>query len=136
MLHDACEFLAECPARSIRDALPNASFISFTGTPIEQNDANTRAVFGEYVSACDIQHVTATPDELAAHVCEAVQWAGTHRELNPANAIIIYAWNEHDEGGWLQPTRGADGKPDDSRIHALGKALRALQPPFEISKPR
>ena len=82
-----------------------------------------------------IDGVTATPDELAAHVCEAVQWARTHRDLNPANAVIIYAWNEHDEGGWLQPTRGADGKADDSRIHALGKALRALQPPFAISKP-
>ena len=64
-----------------------------------------------------IDGVTATPDELAAHVGEAVQWAGTHRDLNPANAILISAWNEHDEGGWLQPTRGADGKPDDSRIH-------------------
>ena len=87
--------------------------------------------------------VTPTPDELAAHVCEAVKWAGIeavkwagiHRERNPANTIIIYAWNEHDEGGWLQPTRGANGKADDSRIHALGKALRALQPPFAISKP-
>ena len=39
----------------MRDALPNASFIGFTGTPIEQNDANTRAVFGEYVSVDDIQ---------------------------------------------------------------------------------
>ena len=39
----------------MRDALPNASFIGFTGTPIEQNDANTRAVFGEYVSVYDIQ---------------------------------------------------------------------------------
>ncbi|MCX7423804.1 MAG: type I restriction endonuclease subunit R, partial [Planctomycetia bacterium] len=42
-------------ARNMRDALPNASFIGFTGTPIEQNDANTRAVFGEYVSVYDIQ---------------------------------------------------------------------------------
>jgi len=42
-------------ARNMRDALPNASFIRFTGTPVEQNDANTRAVFGEYVSAYDIQ---------------------------------------------------------------------------------
>lgn len=42
-------------ARNIRDALPQASFIGFTGTPIEQNDANTRAVLGEYVSVYDIQ---------------------------------------------------------------------------------
>ena len=33
-------------ASTLRDALPNASFIGFTGTPIEQTDANTRAVFG------------------------------------------------------------------------------------------
>ncbi len=42
-------------ANNMRDALPNASFIGFTGTPVEQNDANTRAVFGEYVSVYDIQ---------------------------------------------------------------------------------
>ena len=42
-------------ANSMRDALQNASFIGFTGTPVEQNDANTRAVFGEYVSVYDIQ---------------------------------------------------------------------------------
>ena len=34
-------------ARHMRDALPNASFIGFTGTPIELTDANTRAVFGD-----------------------------------------------------------------------------------------
>jgi len=42
-------------ARHMRDALPNASFIGFTGTPIEQTDANTRAVFGDYISIYDIQ---------------------------------------------------------------------------------
>ena len=42
-------------ARALRDALPNASFIGFTGTPIEQADANTRAVFGDYISIYDIQ---------------------------------------------------------------------------------
>jgi type I restriction enzyme, R subunit len=42
-------------ARHMRDALPNASFIGFTGTPIEKNDANTRAVFGDYISVYDIQ---------------------------------------------------------------------------------
>ena len=42
-------------ARHMRDALPNASFIGFTGTPIELEDANTRAVFGDYISVYDIQ---------------------------------------------------------------------------------
>ncbi len=42
-------------ARHLRDALPNASFIGFTGTPIERADASTRAVFGETISIYDIQ---------------------------------------------------------------------------------
>ncbi len=42
-------------AAHVRDALPHASFIGFTGTPIELADANTRAVFGDYISVYDIQ---------------------------------------------------------------------------------
>ena len=42
-------------ARHMRDALPNASFIGFTGTPIELADASTRAVFGDHISVYDIQ---------------------------------------------------------------------------------
>lgn len=42
-------------ARHMRDALPNATFIGFTGTPISQTDKNTRAVFGNYISVYDIQ---------------------------------------------------------------------------------
>ena len=42
-------------ARHIRDALPNASFIGFTGTPIETADRDTRRVFGDYISIYDIQ---------------------------------------------------------------------------------
>jgi type I restriction enzyme, R subunit len=42
-------------ARHMRDALPNASFIGFTGTPIERADASTRAVFGDTISVYDIQ---------------------------------------------------------------------------------
>jgi type I restriction enzyme, R subunit len=42
-------------AKHMRDALPNASFIGFTGTPIENTDKNTQAVFGDYVDIYDIQ---------------------------------------------------------------------------------
>jgi len=41
-------------AKYLRDALPNASFIGFTGTPIEKEDVNTPAVFGEYIDIYDI----------------------------------------------------------------------------------
>ena len=42
-------------ARHLRDALPNASFIGFTGTPVEQSDRSTPAVFGDYIDVYDIQ---------------------------------------------------------------------------------
>ena len=38
----------------MREALPNASFIGFTGTPIEKADRNTRAVFGGYIDTFEI----------------------------------------------------------------------------------
>ncbi len=43
-------------ARHLRDALPRASFIGFTGTPIELGDASTRAVFGDTISVYDVRH--------------------------------------------------------------------------------
>ncbi|MBW7895187.1 MAG: type I restriction endonuclease subunit R [Opitutaceae bacterium] len=42
-------------AKHLRDALPTASFIGFTGTPIESDDRDTRAVFGDYISIYDIE---------------------------------------------------------------------------------
>ena len=53
--HDVIDGLA----RNLRNALPNASFIGFTGTPIEKADANTRAIFGDYISIYDIQRAVA-----------------------------------------------------------------------------
>jgi len=46
-------------AKHMRDALPNASFIGFTGTPIETTDKNTQAVFGDYIDVYDIQQAVA-----------------------------------------------------------------------------
>jgi type I restriction enzyme R subunit len=42
-------------ARNMRDALPNATFVAFTGTPVELDDRDTRAVFGDYIDVYDIQ---------------------------------------------------------------------------------
>ena len=42
-------------AKHLRDALPHATFVGFTGTPVERDDKDTRAVFGDYVSIYDIQ---------------------------------------------------------------------------------
>lgn len=42
-------------AQHLRDALPNATFVAFTGTPVSSEDKDTRAVFGDYISIYDMQ---------------------------------------------------------------------------------
>lgn len=109
-----------------RNERPPAWMKEVTATP----DATPPAQQKPLVDA-----VTATPDELAAHLREAIEWTKANRNLNPANALLIYAWNEHDEGGWIQPTLGADGQPNTERIRALGKLLRPASAPSSSSKP-
>jgi len=65
-----------------------------------------------------------TPEQIAAHLQEGCDWINAHPDAAPSRAILIYAWNEHDEGGWLCPTIREDGSPDDSRLKALAKVRR------------
>jgi hypothetical protein len=65
--------------------------------------------------------VAPTPRELAGHIGEAMGWAEARPKQCPAQTVIVYAWNEHDEGGWLCPTLGADGSPDASRLKAVAE---------------
>ncbi len=64
-----------------------------------------------------------TPDEIAAHLQRALSFVRDNPEVCPARTVIIYAWNEHDEGGWLCPTWTPDGRPDTSRLDAVRKVL-------------
>lgn len=75
------------------------------------------------------------PEEIAAHLQDAIEWTKANRNINPANTIIIYAWNEHDEGGWIQPTLGVDGQPNDERIKSLSKILRPSASKIRPLKP-
>jgi type I restriction enzyme R subunit len=53
-------------ARNLRDALPNAAFMGFTGTPIQAEDKDTRAIFGEYIDVYDLTQ--AVEDEATVRV--------------------------------------------------------------------
>jgi hypothetical protein len=75
-------------------------------------------------SGLDKYYVAPSPAELAGHVCEAMEWAKKRPAQCPAKTVIVYAWNEHDEGGWLCPTLGSDGRPEQSRLDAIA-AMRA-----------
>lgn len=63
------------------------------------------------------------PDELRQHVQGAVSWTEAQAPAG-SGTVLIYAWNEHDEGGWLTPTR-SEGT---TRLEAIEAALRRLSP--------
>lgn len=72
-------------ARHMRDALPNASFIGFTGTPIEKEDKNTQAVFGDYIDVYDIQQAVAD----GATVCIYYESRLAKIELSAADQKLL-----------------------------------------------
>ncbi|MEK6795778.1 MAG: hypothetical protein AABZ39_13435 [Spirochaetota bacterium] len=75
---------------------------------------------------------TPTPAELASQIEEAMHCAVENKAKCPAQAVIVYAWNEHDEGGWLCPTRNEDGTANMSRVDAIG----AMRKGFSSSSAR
>lgn len=61
-----------------------------------------------------------TPPELAEHLQRGLQWVERNPNAAPARALIVYAWNENDEGGWLVPTL-SEGM---ARLDAIRGVLR------------
>jgi hypothetical protein len=61
-----------------------------------------------------------TPDQIAADLDNALKWVQKNPASCEANALIMYAWNEFDEGGWVCPTFGNN----TARIDAIRKVLR------------
>jgi hypothetical protein len=66
-------------------------------------------------------YVQPTPAELAANLRSALDWLKANPSLAEPQAVLIYAWNESDEGGWLVPTH-AEGT---ARLDALREVLAA-----------
>lgn len=67
---------------------------------------------------------TADPHQIAAHLERVLAFVRNNRSICEANAIIMYAWNENDEGGWLVPTWARDGAPNTERLDAIRDILR------------
>lgn len=61
--------------------------------------------------------------ELQAHVAHTIQWMKSNDAASHGFAIA-YAWNEHDEGGWICPTWKPDGSADAGRIEAFRRAIK------------
>ncbi|WP_413207861.1 type I restriction endonuclease subunit R [Rhodospirillum sp. A1_3_36] len=109
-------------AKYLRDALPNASFIGFTGTPIESGDVNTPAVFGDYIDIYDIQRAV----EDGATVPISYESRLARIELDPEEVPKVDAEVEEliDE----EETEAAEKlKGKWSRVEALVGADKRLQ---------
>ncbi|MCC6353451.1 MAG: hypothetical protein IT577_06170 [Verrucomicrobiae bacterium] len=64
-----------------------------------------------------------TAQEIAAHVGRGVEWFKKHPGQKGAELVLIYAWNEFDEGGWLAPALPPPDGEGAARIEALRKVL-------------
>ena len=65
-----------------------------------------------------------SPEEIAAHVGRGVSWFQKHPGKNGTELVLIYAWNELDEGGWLVPALPPPDGEGTARLEALRKVLR------------
>ncbi|MBX3255303.1 MAG: glycoside hydrolase family 99-like domain-containing protein [Chitinophagaceae bacterium] len=61
-----------------------------------------------------------TPDQIAQGLQNAINWSRSNANAAEANVILMYAWNEFDEGGWICPTLGNN----TSRLDAIRKILK------------
>lgn len=67
----------------------------------------------------------ASPNDLKDFLISAIDWTNSNKSKAVANTIIIYAWNEFDEGfGAICPTLGTDGMPNTERLDAISSAIR------------
>lgn len=73
-------------------------------------------------------YVTPTPQELANNLKEAMDWIATNPASAEAKAVIIYAWNEIDEGGWLLPSNTAFNSVGTGRLDAIGTVIHNWTP--------
>lgn len=70
----------------------------------------------------DFWYTGATPTRIANHLRDAVNWVKSNKEKVLNNMIIMYAWNENAEGGWLTPTK-SEG---NSRLEEIEKVIKEV----------
>ena len=115
-------------ARHMRDALPNASFIGFTGTPIELADASTRAVFGDHISVYDIQRAVEDGATVPIYYESRSGEAGPRRDRETADRRRLPGG---DRGGGGRPPREAEDEVGATRSYRRrGEARRPYRPRY------
>lgn len=75
-------------AQHLRDALPNATFVAFTGTPVSAEDRDTRAVFGDYIHVYDMQQAREDGATVAIYYESRLAKLGLKDELTDIDAEV------------------------------------------------
>ncbi len=129
-------------AQSVEDdfwgnaAKANAPYVPLVTTGWDKQPRKDNPVSWEKGQSYHQQNVfpsTSTPQEISSHLERALRFVKENSKICVANAIIIYSWNEHDEGGWLVPTWTPSGKPNTDRLDAISKILKTNSPLTEPS---
>ena len=118
------EYVQQSYWREAADA--RVPFVPLVTTGWDKRPRQDHPVSWEKDSSYHSQKVfpsTAQPAEIETHLRNAVTFVAAHPEICESRAIIIYAWNEYDEGGWIAPTWRADASPDRGRLNAIRRVL-------------
>ncbi|MCF3650645.1 hypothetical protein [Synoicihabitans lomoniglobus] len=109
--------------------------VPFVTTGWDKMPRKDNPVFWEDLSSSyhhqDVFPSMATPCEIESTLRSALDLVRSYPGLNPANTVIVYAWNEYDEGGWLAPTWTPSGEPDMERLEAVRRVLNPAGAPLE-----
>jgi hypothetical protein len=76
--------------------------------------------------AMDFYYESPTPEELARHLRAALDWCARYPSAADASTVLLYAWNEYDEGGWLAPSLWPT--QCNARLQAIGQVLSRGRP--------
>ena len=99
--------------------MPQVPLVSFGWDPRPRVDNPV-----PWTKYTDSNHYRAAePQQLAEHLKEALDWTAAHPAATAPNTVLVYAWNENDEGGWLIPTLKPDGTADTAHVEAMGRML-------------
>jgi type I restriction enzyme R subunit len=110
-------------AKALRDALPQATFLAFTGTPISQDDRDTQAVFGHYVSVYDIQQAVEDGATVPIYYESRLAKLALKQPLLPQIDAAVDALFADEAEGFPE---GVDDSPAAERAKSRWAALEAL----------
>ena len=113
-------------AQHLRDAVPNATFIGFTGTPIETEDKDTRAVFGAYISIYDIE------DAVKDGATVPIYYESRVAKLDIENSVLEEI--DSDIGGLVADKERADREKFKSKWTTLEKLVGAKNRIYQVAK--